>query len=197
MLAVSTLIELAWSMPRVIEFFDVTLRWLGSPPSLALGDYLCRSALDPLGQGLWASLMLLSTLFPTAVHLAFLLATLFAWILRRGGSWRTRADHLLGDGPPPPADLSARERATAGAWAAPVGGTAVALPPIHPQTLRRVTRHFVVVRPVLLALASLLAVLLLWGVLRLAFLSWEPLPRLLLLVATGDAAAVAACFGGG
>lgn len=184
-LAVVSLVGMAWGIPRAIELFNAGLRVLGSPTPLALGDYLCRSALNPLGEGLWASLTLLSTFVPTAVHLGFLPAAPSAWLLSRGEVWQARARHLRGQGLPPAVDLGPDATADASADS------------LHPETIRQVALHLALVRPVLWTLAGLVAGVLIYAVLELLALDWGSLSRLLLYVATGDPVAVAICFGDG
>lgn len=74
--AVAFLALLAWTLPLVIDGFNAVLVWWQDiPPPLPLTGFLCASAQAPFGAGLWASLLLFSTLIPTALHLAAVIAS--------------------------------------------------------------------------------------------------------------------------
>ncbi|MEM7044939.1 MAG: hypothetical protein AAF543_19200 [Pseudomonadota bacterium] len=81
--AVACLIGLAWAIPRVIEAFNAFLLWFTGESIFQIGDYLCAAATQPLGDGLWATSMLFSTLLPTAAHFSFLIFAPIFW----GISW--------------------------------------------------------------------------------------------------------------
>ena len=56
--------------------------------SLELGDYVRDAVAHPWSRGLWASIMVLSTLLPTAIHFVLALAAVwFAWFGNPIGRW--------------------------------------------------------------------------------------------------------------
>lgn len=62
---------LAWLMPRVVDGVNRVANWAASDLRLPLWEadgIICRTALDPWGEGAWPMMMLLSTLVPTALH---------------------------------------------------------------------------------------------------------------------------------
>jgi hypothetical protein len=74
--ALTFLALLAWTLPLVIDGFNAFAAWWqGIPPPLPLASFLCDSARAPLGAGLWATLLLFSTLVPTALHMMVVVAS--------------------------------------------------------------------------------------------------------------------------
>ena len=88
--ALMFLIMLARTLPWAVEQFNAWIVWGGGTPSFELGDYLCAAAREPWSTGLWATLMLLSTLFPTALHAMAALASPLA----AGALWLQRNETL-------------------------------------------------------------------------------------------------------
>jgi hypothetical protein len=64
--ALVLLAALAWTLPNVVEWFL---------PVFADEAQWCAMAREPFGEGLWVTSMLLSTLVPTALHLAAVIAS--------------------------------------------------------------------------------------------------------------------------
>lgn len=187
--AAAFLILLAFLLPRAVALFlDLTAPLVGVP-NAALGAYLCLSAQEPLGGGLWATGMLFSTLVPTALHLMFLIASPLAlWARPRGQQWKDRVAYLRGERmAPPESDLPEspllrefaltdggllRETATKVAW-------------------WRIRQTLVLYPAALLVAVSFLFVL--WELIQVVTGS---LPAWLLLIGTGNRAFVDSCLPG-
>jgi hypothetical protein len=90
LLAIAFLVLVARTLPWGVELFNRWIQWLGGTAPFDLSDYLCDAARDPWSTGLWATLMLLSTLVPTALHAAAALATPLA----AGALWLQRDETL-------------------------------------------------------------------------------------------------------
>ena len=128
--AVLCLIGLAWAIPRVIETFNGLVQRFSGETVFTIGGYLCATATEPLGDGLWTTSMLFSTLLPTAIHLALLLVAPFLWCLTPGEKSRARAAHLTHGTRPPDVDLRGKGKTGKAAWPSP-------MPPDYgAQTLR-------------------------------------------------------------
>ena len=180
--ALALLAGLAWAMPAGIDTFNAFAVWLGNPAPLPLEAYLCSAAKAPWPQGAWAGAMLVSTLVPTILHLAALLMSPFAWLLRPSREQAVAA-----------AALEARVALDHAAI-----GLAEKLDhqPGLTETEAHVLATYLVLRCPLAWLAGIagaaICFVALWALVTFA---WQPLPQLLLWIARGDSA-VASCFGG-
>ena len=83
--AVALLWLLAWTIPLTVDLYNGLYVRLGRPEPLPLRGYLCAAAKAPWTDGLWIILMLVSTLVPTAWHLAALVMSPIAYRLRPSG----------------------------------------------------------------------------------------------------------------
>lgn len=109
---------LAAVLPFVIQLFNAGVVWGGQEAPLALGGFLERAAERPWSDGFWPLSMLLTTLFPTALHAGALIVTLFLWLIQPAAWRRSIVDGLASDDEK---DL---------AWAAFRAGWLVVLTPI-------------------------------------------------------------------
>lgn len=96
--ALAFLFAVAWFLAFGVEALGL---YVGL--SLELDDYITDAVAHPWSRGLWASIMVLSTLLPTAVHFVLALAAVwFAWFGNPVGRWCARqlragtAAHYLG-----------------------------------------------------------------------------------------------------
>lgn len=98
--ALAFLALLALTLPLVIDGFNaVVAPWVNEPLPLPLAGFLCVSAQAPLGAGLWATLLLFSTLVPTALHLMAVIASpVAAAATRLPGVWAL-AEAMMADNP--------------------------------------------------------------------------------------------------
>lgn len=81
--ALGFLFAIAWFLA-----FGVEALGLFFGQSLELDDYVGDAVAQPWSRGLWASIMVLSTLLPTAIHFVLALAALwFAWFGNPVGRW--------------------------------------------------------------------------------------------------------------
>jgi hypothetical protein len=79
LVASSFLLMLAFVLPNMVRWLFFIAGYMFEPPEMSFDSYMCLSAQDPLGSGLWATGMLFSTLVPTALHLMFLIASPLAF----------------------------------------------------------------------------------------------------------------------
>lgn len=198
------LFGLAWALPAVIRLYNRFIESLGSSAPLVLDDYLCTAAGDPLGAGIWVTVMLISTLVPTLIHLGFVFASPFVAMFKPHPIWDARAAHLNGNGLPPAVDLrgtperrqAAYDPANQSSGLAEDGATW--LPTLHPETTKAVAWELRVAQPLLHLIMIAAAGFL---VLDLVFAwdhFWTPVPVWLLWAAHGfDASPVNACAGVG
>ena len=175
---------LAFVLPRLLLSLNIVTGFVADVQPLAVRDYLCAAALDPSGAGLWIGAMLFSTLVPTLLHFAFLVASPFVFLVAyRHPDWRVRADHLAGLSGPPEADCRGARAIGKG----PVAGE------LWPETLRRVA-WFKILRWLVYFIALGVTLFLLWLFWWGVSTNHHYLPRGLLWVATLDCAFVDACF---
>lgn len=81
--ALAFLFLIAWVLA-----FGVEALGLFFGQSFELDDYVRAAVADPWSRGLWASIMVLSTLLPTAIHFVLALAAVwFAWFGNPVGRW--------------------------------------------------------------------------------------------------------------
>jgi len=203
------LVGLAWAIPRIIEAFNSFMDWLTGEQIFVIADYLCAAAKEPLGDGLWATSMLFSTLLPTAVHFSFLLFAPIFWIM----SWlfgahltnRARAAHLTHGSRPPKTDIKGDGKA-ATKWPSTMPSNfglqglaedqTMFEGPLNQTTLHAITRELRVLRPLYYtaALAAVITALIYVTPPLFASLT-TPLPEFLLWIANnGDWTTVQACF---
>ena len=203
--ALACLLGLAWAVPRVINAFNSLIQWFTGESIIAIGAYLCAAAREPLGDGFWATSMLFSTLFPTAIHLALLFVAPLIWLLTPGETSRARASHLTHGTRPPPIDIRGSQASAEMTWPEPTPkdyGTQalredqdVFEGPLHQTTLHAITIQLRFKRPLLYAVGLAVIGVALYWLGGLAFSSWRPLPEFLLWIAHNfDYAAVRECF---
>ncbi len=177
----------------------------GGEPPLDLASYLCAAAKAPLTDGLWATGMLFSTLIPTAAHLTLLLLAFILWPFQPRTLDHQRAAHILENHRPPEQDLlGVGEEARVKKWPAPAPLT-YAIPndinrkgaydgPLHPDTVNTLSWKLGVRRPAYYAAAFLgLSALLYYGI-GAAIASWQPAPRILLMIAGFTKKEADSCF---
>ena len=90
-IAIVFLVFLAATLPLIVGWFNqLVAPDIGHTPFPLGGTtgYICQVRADPWGQGSWAMLMLISTLFPTALHAPAALTALLV----------VPAHHLFGSG---------------------------------------------------------------------------------------------------
>ncbi len=81
--ATAFLFAITWLLAFAVEGLSV---WSGV--ALELDSYLSEALAYPWSRGLWATIMVLSTLLPTAVHFVLALGALwFAWFGNSAGRW--------------------------------------------------------------------------------------------------------------
>ncbi len=196
------LFGLAWALPAAIRLYNRLIESLGSSVPLVLDGYLCDVAKDPLGAGIWATVMLISTLVPTLIHLGFVFASPFIAMFRPHPVWDSRAAHLEGRGLPPAVDLRGTPPDRIRAFDPTIAAPGLAdpgtpwLPPLHPETTRAVAWELRVVQPVLQLMMVTAAALLVLDLVLWWDHLWTPVPAWLLWAAYGfDAAPVGECLG--
>lgn len=76
----------AWFLPRLANAVNAFAGWAGTDLALTLkgpDGLVCRAARDPWGEGAWPTLMLLTTLAPSALHLGMAaLSPIASWWLK-------------------------------------------------------------------------------------------------------------------
>jgi hypothetical protein len=87
--AVVLLAGLAILLPFLIQVFNDAVLAAGGAPPLALHGFLTRAVQRPWPDGAWAFAMLLTTLFPTALH-AFATITMLLLLPLQPVGWRAR-----------------------------------------------------------------------------------------------------------
>ena len=193
---------LAWALPAVIRLYNRFIESLGSSAPLALDDYLCNAAQDPLGAGIWATVMLISTLVPTLIHLGFVFASPFIQMFQPHPIWDARAAHLEGQGSPPAMDLRGTPPQQHAAFDPTIQKPGLAeegepwLTKLHPETTKKVAWELKVAQPLLQLMMFVAAALLLLNLILAWDMIWTPVPAWLLWAAHGfDAAPVQQCLG--
>ena len=176
---------LAICLPRTIKLFAWLYSALIEFGPQAIDRFLCKSANDPLGQGLWATAMLLSTLLPTLLHMSFLfLLPYVSWLSSSTDDWKQRSTHLEVRGAlPPETDL-------------PENGhnrdLAVDQYP-NEATIRKIA-NYKVIRWLYYFVSIVMASLVIYIIIRLIELAMGQAPSLLLYLATFDSNFVRHCF---
>lgn len=202
-IAVVLLTMLAYFMPRLIDAWNGFVVMLeGEEAPIDLVDYLCAAARNPLTDGLWATLMLFSTLIPTIGHLGVLIMAFF--IRSPNQLDRERAAHLRHQYRPPAKDIKGLGEEEPEKW--PVmpddysiehinRPDAVPMDALNVDTANAVSWHLGVFRWFWYLLAvSAAGALVYWVVTPILFYPWEPLPKILLMVAGFTWPEVQACF---
>jgi len=202
-IAVFLLTMLAYSMPRLIDGWNWLVIMLeGGEAPIDLVDYLCAAARDPLTDGFWATFMLFSTLIPTIGHLGMLIMAFFIRLPSQAN--RERAAHLRHQYRPPANDIKGLGEEEPEKW--PVmpgdysierinGPDAVPMDALNVDTVNAVSWNLGVFRWFwYLLAASAAGTLVYWVVTPLLFYPWEPLPKILLMVAGFTWPEVQACF---
>jgi len=184
------------------------MQWLTGERIFVIAGYLCAAASEPLGDGLWATAMLFSTLLPTTAHLAFLIfAPIFWGISSLFGAHltnRARAAHLTHGTRPPKADINGDGTATEKwprAMPADFGlqglreDQAMFQGPLNPTTLHRITLELRVLRPLYYTCGLALIITAIYGLSSLTVTLWRPAPEILLHIAHNfDQTPVQQCF---
>ena len=196
------LLALAWALPSIISLYNSLAGLLRTSAPLLFGSYLCQAAQEPLRAGLWATVMLISTLVPTLIHLGFVFASPFIAMFKPHAVWDARAIHLDGQGPPPAVDLRglpAEQHTAFDPTAIQPGRSkdgAPWLPPLHPEVTKKVAWELKVAQPLLQFIMFFAAVLLLFNLVLAWEELWTPIPAWLLWAAHGfDQAPVQECLG--
>lgn len=202
-IAIVLLTMLAYFMPRLIDAWNGFVVMLeGGEAPIDLVDYLCAAARNPLTDGLWATLMLFSTLIPTIGHLGVLIMAFFV----RSPSQldRERAAHLRHQYRPPAEDLKGLEEEALMKWPEKMpadysiehisGPGDVPMDDLNVDTVNAVSWNLGVFRWFWYLLAVSAAAALVWIVTPIVFSPWEPLPKLLLMVAGFTWPEAQACF---
>lgn len=203
-IAVLLLTMLAYFMPRLIgalNWFVVVVE--GGEAPIDLVDYLCAAAKNPLTDGLWATLMLFSTLIPTIGHLGMLIMA-FIFIHAPSQANRERAAHLRHQYRPPATDLRGLGAEKTEKWRLMPddysierinGPDAVPMGALNVDTVNAVSWNLGVFRWFWYLLAvSAAGAFVYWVATPIMLYPWEPLPKILLMVAGFTWPEVQACF---
>jgi len=202
-IAVFLLTMLAYFMPRLMDAWNwfVVMLEDGEVP-IDLVDYLCAAARNPLTDGLWATLMLFSTLIPTIGHLGMLIMAFF--IRSPSQANRERAAHLRHQYRPPTKDIKGLGEKEPEKWPAMPdnysieyinGPDAVPMDALNVDTVNAVSWNLGVFRWFwYLLAASAAGAFVYWIATPILFYPWEPLPKILLMVAGLTWPEVQACF---